>query len=182
MRADERLTPSSGPKSMRSFQAGLRASGKSSTPTTRPTRMSTATKSSKEISPMGRTLTVALVLVLAGRRAVGRRSLLLVLGRGLCLLAGGRRLRLVVGGGRRLGGRDRLDRLAGADRPAMTAVVGRQHRGVGLLLGGRRRGRGGLRGVGGGRRRGHGRGRRPRPLRARGLLPRPPWPLFRGRA
>jgi hypothetical protein len=40
--ADERFVPSSGPKSIVSFQAGLRASGKSSTAVTRPTRMSTA--------------------------------------------------------------------------------------------------------------------------------------------
>ena len=48
--ADERLTPISGPKSIVSFQAGLRASGKSSTAVTRPTRMSTARNWSKSIS------------------------------------------------------------------------------------------------------------------------------------
>ena len=47
--ADERLVPISGPKSIVSFHAGLRASGKSSTATTRPTRMSTFRKSSKSI-------------------------------------------------------------------------------------------------------------------------------------
>ena len=47
--AEERLVPSSGPKSMVSFQAGLRASGKSSTSVTRPTRMSTARNWSKSI-------------------------------------------------------------------------------------------------------------------------------------
>jgi hypothetical protein len=46
----ERLTPISSPKSMRSFHAGLRASGKSSTSMMRPTRMSTAAKWSKSIS------------------------------------------------------------------------------------------------------------------------------------
>ncbi len=45
--ADERFSPISGPKSTSSFQAGLRASGNSSTATTRPTRMSTLRKSSK---------------------------------------------------------------------------------------------------------------------------------------
>jgi hypothetical protein len=40
--ADERLVPSASPKSIVSFQAGLRAWGKSSTCTIRPTRMSTA--------------------------------------------------------------------------------------------------------------------------------------------
>jgi hypothetical protein len=40
----ERFMPMSGPKSTRSFHAGLRASGKSSTSTMRPTRMSTAKK------------------------------------------------------------------------------------------------------------------------------------------
>ena len=44
--ADERRTPICGPKSTRSFQAGRRASGKSSTSTMRPTRMSTRAKSS----------------------------------------------------------------------------------------------------------------------------------------
>jgi hypothetical protein len=44
--AEERLTPISSPKSIASFHAGLRASGKSSTSTIRPTRMSTAAKSS----------------------------------------------------------------------------------------------------------------------------------------
>src|SRR3954453_5124964 len=43
--------PRSGPKSTRSFHAGLRASGKSSTSTIRPTRMSTAANCSNVISP-----------------------------------------------------------------------------------------------------------------------------------
>src|SRR5439155_23311813 len=74
------------------------------------------------------------------------------------------------GRGRLIGRRDRLDRLAGADRGAVAAVVGRQHGGVGLLLGGRRGGRGGRRGVGGrGRRRG---GRRRLGLRRLVLLRR----------
>jgi hypothetical protein len=41
--------PISGPKSIVSFQAGLRASGKASTALTRPTRMSTFMKSSNSI-------------------------------------------------------------------------------------------------------------------------------------
>src|SRR6266480_3161559 len=45
--AEERFSPSSGPKSIVSFQAGTRASGKSSTLSTRPTRMSIFSKSSK---------------------------------------------------------------------------------------------------------------------------------------
>jgi hypothetical protein len=44
--AEERFSPISAPKSIRSFQAGLRAYGKSSTSTTRPTRISTRAKSS----------------------------------------------------------------------------------------------------------------------------------------
>ena len=48
--AEERLTPISSPKSIVSFHAGLRASGKSSTPITRPTRMSTLRKSSNSIT------------------------------------------------------------------------------------------------------------------------------------
>jgi hypothetical protein len=47
--AEERLTPISGPKSIVSFHAGLRASGNSSTRVTRPTRMSTARNWSKSI-------------------------------------------------------------------------------------------------------------------------------------
>ena len=49
--ADERRSPISGPKSIRSFQAGTRASGNSSTSTTRPTRMSTASNCSQVRSP-----------------------------------------------------------------------------------------------------------------------------------
>jgi hypothetical protein len=48
--AEERFSPISGPKSIVSFQAGLRASGKSSTWVMRPTRMSTFMKSSKSIT------------------------------------------------------------------------------------------------------------------------------------
>ena len=48
--ADERFSPTSGPKSIVSFHAGTRASGKSSTAVTRPTRMSTPRKWSKSIS------------------------------------------------------------------------------------------------------------------------------------
>src|SRR5829696_2897882 len=48
--AEDCLRPISGPKSISSFQAGTRASGNSSTPTTRPTRMSTASNCSQEIS------------------------------------------------------------------------------------------------------------------------------------
>src|SRR2546423_10574413 len=152
IRADERLTPSSSPKSMRSFQAGWRASGKSSTATTRPTRMSTARKSSKEISARGRGLArLVLVLVLAGRLVRGRRR------RAAALLLVRRRLLLV---GRRRLGRRRLvrrrglvDPLTPADRLALAAVLRRKDGRVGLLLRGRRgRRRGGRRGLGGRRR------------------------------
>jgi hypothetical protein len=44
--AEDFLSPISEPKSIVSFHAGLRASGKSSTATIRPTRMSTLAKSS----------------------------------------------------------------------------------------------------------------------------------------
>src|SRR4051794_13443628 len=131
---------------MRSFHAGLRASGKSSTATTRPTRMSTRAKSSQLISAKAGSA-LRRVLVRAGRAVGGRRLLRRVL-LGL-LLAGlllvallllGRRLLLLV-----LRGWDRLDRLLGPDGLALAAVLGGQDGGVGLLLRGRRGRRRGLR-------------------------------------
>src|ERR1700678_4570082 len=54
--ADERRVPISGPKSMVSFIAGLRASGKASAAVIVPARMSTLRKSSNAISAIERTL------------------------------------------------------------------------------------------------------------------------------
>ena len=69
------LIPISGPKSTRSFQAGRRASGKSSTSTIRPTRMSTRAKSSNSMSPSALSLTGARCRAAAsGRAASSARS------------------------------------------------------------------------------------------------------------
>src|SRR3954447_22893554 len=65
--------PISGPKSTRSFQAGRRASGKSSTSTIRPTRMSTAANCSNVISPSGFTEAARLLLVGAEAERADRR-------------------------------------------------------------------------------------------------------------
>ena len=48
----ERFVPIAGPKSISSFHAGWRASGKSATETTRPTRMSTSSNCSHVSSPL----------------------------------------------------------------------------------------------------------------------------------
>src|SRR5688572_2998159 len=73
--------PTSGPKSISSFQAGLRASGKSSTRTIRPTRMSIFWKSSKVASGLGLGAQVGLAGHGGGLR-LGRRRLRLAGRRG----------------------------------------------------------------------------------------------------
>src|SRR5215207_8363451 len=69
--AEDRLRPISAPKSISSLQAGTRASGNSSTPTTRPTRMSTASNCSQLISA---TRLARRRFLLLARSAIGREQ------------------------------------------------------------------------------------------------------------